>query len=182
MHLAGSDRVRSMIAIAPDGLGTPWNACRAMPRCWPGGSDDDADSRRRAAQRDSGGNVGVLRRKLQSALEARAGRSPPVAHRWGRLTGLRRRGWVAMFDIPTTLHKINKPALFIQGTADPLTTQHLAVRRADSGRPVAQVFLARSACRSPTTRRLSWAHAGLPQAGVGYRVRRLMGGVPARRP
>lgn len=90
--------------------------------------------------------------------------------------------WVAMFGIPTTLHKINKPALFIQGTADPLTTQHLAVRRADSGRPVAQVFLARSACRSPTTRRLSWAHAGLPQAGVGYRVRRLMGGVPARRP
>ena len=59
--------------------------------------------------------------------------------------------WVAMFGIPTTLHKINKPALFIQGTADPLTTQHLAVRRADSGRPVAQVSwrAARADLRQP---------------------------------
>jgi pimeloyl-ACP methyl ester carboxylesterase len=127
IQLAETDRVRSLIAIAPDGLGTP-------------------------AER-VGGFVALLAgRGVAMALAPAAGLlSMTPAGRTVFFAGSRTlpwqlapadarqlltdyadapaydaANWVSMFDMPTHLHTITAPTLLLQGTADPLMSQQIA--------------------------------------------------------
>jgi pimeloyl-ACP methyl ester carboxylesterase len=127
IQLAETDRVRSLIAIAPDGLGTP-------------------------AERIGGYVALVAGRGIAMALAPAAGLlSMTPAGRSVFFAGSRTlpwqlapadarqllanyadspayesANWASMFDMPTHLHTITAPTLLLQGTADPLMTQQIA--------------------------------------------------------
>ncbi len=126
LQLARSERVRSIVAIGPDGLGTP-------------------------AERVAGFVGLAAGRALAMALAPVAGElSQTAAGRTVFFAGNRSRpwqlqstdaeelltgfatapsydlvNWISMFDFATHLHTIKQPVLFLQGTADPLTAQVL---------------------------------------------------------
>jgi len=127
IQLAGSDRVRSLTAIAPDGLGTPVERVQGY------------------AAMLAGRGAALMLAPVAGPLSATpAGRSVFFAGNRSQPWKLKpadarqllmdyadspaydAAAWVAMFDVPTTLHKIDKPALFLQGTADPLMTQQIS--------------------------------------------------------
>ncbi len=124
LDLARSARVRSVIAIGPDGLGTPLERVQ--------------------------GYFGLLTgRGVAMALAPAAGElsRTPLGRMWffsgnrsmpwqlepadarDLLTGFATApaydavNWVGMFDVATHLHTIEQPVLFLQGTADPITSQ-----------------------------------------------------------
>jgi len=127
IQLAETDRVRSLIAIAPDGLGTP-------------------------AERIGGYVALVAGRGVAMALAPAAGLlSMTPAGRSVFFAGSRTlpwqlapadarqlladyagspayeaANWASMFDMPTHLHTITAPTLLLQGTADPLMSQQIA--------------------------------------------------------
>jgi pimeloyl-ACP methyl ester carboxylesterase len=127
IHLTKSDRVRSVTAIAPDGLGTPLERVQGYLAML------------------AGRGVAIMLAPVAGPLSATpAGRSvffsgnrsqpwklPPRDARQ-LLTGYAQSpaydaaAWVAMFDMPTHLHQITAPTLFLQGTADPLMTQQIS--------------------------------------------------------
>jgi pimeloyl-ACP methyl ester carboxylesterase len=124
IQLADSDRVRSVIAISPDGLGTP-------------------------VERVQGFIAMVAGRGVAMALAPVDGWFP--AGRSLFLAGTRSlpwqiapadakqlltdfadspayevTNWASLFDMPTHLHTITQPALFLQGTADPLMVPQIS--------------------------------------------------------
>lgn len=124
LHLAVGDRVTSVIAIGPDGLGTPLErVC-----CYLGLA--------------TGRGVAIALAPIAELLSwTPAGRSVFFAGNrtlpWQLTQGDSKQlltdfagspayevaNWVGMFDIPSRLHEITRPALFLQGTADPLAGQ-----------------------------------------------------------
>lgn len=127
IHLAGTQRVRSAIAIAPDGLGTPLEriqgylaltagraialglAPAAAPLSWTpaGRSVFFAGNRSLPWQLDPA--------DAEQLLTDFAGAPAYDAANWH-----------ALFDMPTHLHSITVPTLFLQGTNDPLIPQQVA--------------------------------------------------------
>jgi pimeloyl-ACP methyl ester carboxylesterase len=124
IQLAGSGRVRSLIAIAPDGLGTP-------------------------VERMQGFVAGLAGRGVAMALAPvdgwfPAGRSvffagtrslpwqiaPADAKQlladFADAPAFEATNWASLFDMPTHLHTITQPALFLQGTADPLMAPQIS--------------------------------------------------------
>jgi pimeloyl-ACP methyl ester carboxylesterase len=124
IHLAGTPRVKSAIAIGPDGLGTPFERV--------------------------GGYLGLLAgRGVAMALAPLAGQlSQTGVGRMVFFSGNRSRpwqleqpdakqlltdfasspaydaaNWAALFDVPLQLFSVTQPILFLQGTADPITAQ-----------------------------------------------------------
>lgn len=126
IQLAESKRVRSLIAIAPDGLGTPVERLQGFVALV------------------AGRNVAMTLAPAAGLLSSTpAGRSvffagsrslpwqlaPADARRL--LTGYadspayETTNWAAMFDMPTHLATITAPTLLLQGTADPLMGQQI---------------------------------------------------------
>ena len=127
IQLAESDRVTSLIAIAPDGLGTPLERIQGFIAMLAG--------------RGMAMALAPLAEPLSWFPAGRAmffagTRSLP----WQLAPADARQlltdfadspaydatNWAALFDMPTHLHTISVPALFLQGTADPLMTQQIA--------------------------------------------------------
>lgn len=126
LELAGTNRVRSVIAIGPDGLGTPVERLRGylslltgrgvalslapiadMLSCTPAGRAVFFTGSR------------SLPWQLTPA-DARA-----LLTDFAASTGYDATNLAAMFDINTHLHTITQPVLFLQGTNDPITYQVL---------------------------------------------------------
>jgi pimeloyl-ACP methyl ester carboxylesterase len=121
LELATRGRVRSVVAIAPDGLGTP------------------PERIQQAMALMSGRSLATLLAPIASELSATgAGRSlffamersrpwqltPEDARHlllnFGNATAYPETVWAAMFDVPMGLGRITCPVLILQGTADPL--------------------------------------------------------------
>ena len=127
IQLAESQRVRSLIAIAPDGLGTPVERIQSF-----------------VALVASRGMAMALAPATSLLSMTPAGRSvffagtrslpwqlaPADARQL--LTGYadspayETTNWASMFDMPTHLNTITAPTLLLQGTADPLISQQTA--------------------------------------------------------
>lgn len=126
LDLARSPRVRSVIAIGPDGLGTPLERMGGYVGLLAG---------RGVAMALAPAADQLSRTPLGRMFFFSGNRSLPwqLAPSDARelLTGFAASpaydlvNWVGMFDVPTHLHTIEQPVLFLQGTADPITNQVL---------------------------------------------------------
>lgn len=127
IHLAGTDRVRSVVAIAPDGLGTPVERVQGFLALSAG---------RTMALTLAPIAEPLSRTPLGRSIFFAGNRSLPwqltAADAQRLLTDYAdapsydAANWSAMFDMPTHLHTITAPTLFLQGTADPLMPQQIA--------------------------------------------------------
>lgn len=127
IHLAGTDRVRSVVAIAPDGLGTPVERLQGYLALSVG---------RAMAMTLAPIAEPLSRTPLGRSMFFAGNRSLP----WQLTAADARRlladyadapaydavNFSALFDVPTHLHTITAPTLFLQGTADPLMPQQIA--------------------------------------------------------
>jgi pimeloyl-ACP methyl ester carboxylesterase len=127
IQLAESKRVRSVIAIAPDGLGTPAERVQGFVALVAG----------RGAAMMLSPAAGLLSLTPAGRSVFFAGtRSLPwqlaPADARALLTGYadstayETTNWAAMFDMPTHLNTITVPTLLLQGTADPLMSQQVS--------------------------------------------------------
>lgn len=127
IELAGTDRVRSVVAIAPDGLGTPVERLQgylalAAGRTVAIGLAPVAEQLSRTAVGRSVFFAG--NRSLPWQLP------PSDAHQllagYAASPAYDAANWMSMFDMPTHLHTITAPTLFLQGTNDPLMPQQIS--------------------------------------------------------
>lgn len=127
IHLAGSDRVRSVIAISPDGLGTPVERLQGYLALSAG---------RAMALTLAPIAVALSRSPLGRSTFFAGNRNLPwlltaadAEHLLAGYAGAPAydaANWSALFDVPTHLHTITAPTLFMQGTTDPLMPQQIA--------------------------------------------------------
>jgi pimeloyl-ACP methyl ester carboxylesterase len=127
IQLAETNRAASVIAIAPDGLGTPLERVQGF-----------------IAMLAGRGMAMALAPVAEPLSWFPAGRSlffagtrslpwqlaPADAQQlltdFARSTGYDATNWASLFDMPTHLHTITQPALFLQGTADPLMAPQIS--------------------------------------------------------
>lgn len=127
IHLAGTDRVWSVIAIAPDGLGTPvervqgylaLSAGRTMALTLAPIAEPLSRTPLGRSMFFAGNRSLPWQLTADDARRLLAGYADAPAYDAAN--------WSAMFDMPTHLHTITAPTLFLQGTADPLIPQQIA--------------------------------------------------------
>lgn len=126
LHLGGSTRVRSVIAIGPDGLGTPFERVQGYFGLAAGRGI--AMALAPAAAQLSMTPVGRMvffagNRSFPWQLPAADARE--LLTEYATSPGYDAVNWTSMFDVPTDLPTVTQPVLFLQGTADPLTGQVL---------------------------------------------------------
>ena len=118
IQLAGSDRVRSVIAIAPDGLGTPVERLQGFVAMLAGRGVAMA-----LAPVDSwfpaGRSLFFAGTRCLPWQIAPADAKQLLAD-FADAPAYDATNWASLFDMPTHLNTITAPALFLQGTADPL--------------------------------------------------------------
>lgn len=127
IHLAGTDRVRSVIAISPDGLGTPVERLQGYLALAAGRSmaltlAPIAEPLSRTPLGRSMFFAG--NRSLPWLLTAADARR--LLANYADSPAYDAANWSALFDMPTHLHTMTAPTLFLQGTADPLMPQQIA--------------------------------------------------------
>jgi pimeloyl-ACP methyl ester carboxylesterase len=127
IQLAKSSRVRSVIAIAPDGLGTPTERIQGFIALVAGRGVAMALSP--AAGMLSMTPVGrsvffAGSRSLPWQLTAADARQ--LLSDYAESPAYEAANWVSMFDMPTHLSAITAPTLLLQGTADPLMPQQIS--------------------------------------------------------
>ncbi|MGS0685141.1 alpha/beta fold hydrolase [Nakamurella sp. GG22] len=124
IQLADSGRVRSVIAIAPDGLGTPLERVQGFVAMLAGrgvamalapvdGWFPAGRSLFLAGTRSLPWQIGPADAKQLLADFADAPAYDAT-------------NWASLFDMPTHLDTITQPALFLQGTADPLMAPQIS--------------------------------------------------------
>jgi len=127
IQLAETDRVRSLIAIAPDGLGTPAERIGEYVALLAG----------RGVAMALAPAAGLLSMTPVGRSVFFAGSrtlpwqlAPADARQlltdYAGSPGYDAANWASMFDMPTHLHTITAPTLLLQGTADPLMSQQIA--------------------------------------------------------
>ncbi len=119
IQLAESSRVRSVVAIAPDGLGTPLERVLGFVALVAGSGGQR--HRRTAAGRSvffAGSRSLPWQLAPADARELLTGYAGAPAYE--------STNWASMFDWPTRLDSITAPTLLLQGTADPLMTQQIS--------------------------------------------------------
>ena len=126
IHLAATDRVRSVIAIAPDGLGTPLERLQGYVALTAGRSM--AIGLAPVAEPLSWTPVGrsvffAGSRSLPWHLQPADARQ--LLTDFAGAPAYDAANWAALFDVPTHLHDITAPTLFLQGTSDPLMPQQV---------------------------------------------------------
>ena len=125
--LAGSDRVRSVIAIGPDGLGTPVERVQGFVALTVGRAVAIglAPIAELLSCTPMGRSVFFAgNRSLPWQLEPADARQ--LLTDFADAPAYDAANWHAMFDMPTHLHSITAPTLFLQGTQDPLLAQQVA--------------------------------------------------------
>jgi len=126
LHLGGTRRARSVIAIGPDGLGTPFERVQGFLGLAAGRGV--AMALAPAAAQLSMTPVGRMmffagNRSFPWQLPAADARQ--LLTEYAAAPGYDVVNWTSMFDAPTDLPTVTQPVLFLQGTADPLTGQVL---------------------------------------------------------
>jgi pimeloyl-ACP methyl ester carboxylesterase len=127
IQLADSGRVRSVIAIAPDGLGTPTERIQGYLALVAG----------RAVAMTLSPAAGLLSMTPAGRAVFFAGTrtlpwqlTPADARQlltdYAGAPAYEAANWASMFDMPTHLHTITAPTLLLQGTADPLMSQQIS--------------------------------------------------------
>jgi pimeloyl-ACP methyl ester carboxylesterase len=127
IQLAETDRVRSLIAIAPDGLGTPAERIGEYVALVAG----------RGVAMALAPAAGLLSMTPAGRSVFFAGSrtlpwqlAPADARQlltdYADSPAYEAANWASMFDMPTHLHTITAPTLLLQGTADPLMSQQIA--------------------------------------------------------
>lgn len=124
LHLAATDRARSVVAIAPDGLGTPIERVQGFIALVAGRGV--AQALAPAAGMLSKTPLG--RTVFFSGTRSLPWQLDPAEARqmltdYARSPAYDATNWASMFDVPTHLRTITVPVLFLQGTADPLMAQ-----------------------------------------------------------
>lgn len=126
LHLGGGKRVLSVIAIGPDGLGTPLERIQGYLGLAAGRGV--AMALAPAAAQLSVTPIGRAvffagNRSFPWQLPAADARQ--LLTEYARSPGYDAVNWISMFDVPTDLPTVTQPVLFLQGTSDPLTGQVL---------------------------------------------------------
>jgi len=126
LQLGGSPRARAVVAIGPDGLGTPWERFGGYLGLVAG---------RGVAMALAPAAAGLSTTPIGRMAFFSGNRSRPWqltaddAHQlltdFASAPGYEAANWFGMFDLPMSLGSITCPVLFIQGGADPLTGQVL---------------------------------------------------------
>jgi pimeloyl-ACP methyl ester carboxylesterase len=118
IQLADSDRVRSIIAIAPDGLGTPVERLQGFIAMVAGRGVAMA-----LAPVDGwfpAGRSLFLAGTRSLPWQIAPADAKQLLTDFADSPAYEATNWASLFDMPTHLHTITQPALFLQGTADPL--------------------------------------------------------------
>ncbi len=127
IQLADSARVRSVVAIAPDGLGTPTERIQGYVALLAGRGVAMALSPAAGllSMTPAGRSVFFAgSRTLPWQLSPADART--LLTDYAAAPGYDAANWVSMFDMPTHLHSITAPTLLLQGTADPLMPQQIS--------------------------------------------------------
>jgi pimeloyl-ACP methyl ester carboxylesterase len=127
IQLAGSDRVRSVVAIGPDGLGTPWERVQGFVALTAGRTVAIGLAPIAALLSCTPMGRSVFfagNRSLPWQLEPADARQ--LLTDFADAPAYDAANWHAMFDVPTHLHTITAPTLFLQGTQDPLLPHQVA--------------------------------------------------------
>ena len=127
IQLAESQRVRSLIAIAPDGLGTPVERIQSFVALAAGRgmAMTLAPATSLLSMTPAGRSVFFAgSRSLPWQLAPADARQ--LLTGYADSPGYETTNWASMFDMPTHLNTITAPTLLLQGTADPLISQQAA--------------------------------------------------------
>lgn len=127
IQLADSGRVRSVIAIAPDGLGTPTERIQGYIALAAGRAMAMALSPAAGmlSMTPAGRSVFFAgSRTLPWQLTQDDARQ--LLTDYAASPAYEAANWASMFDMPTHLHTITAPTLLLQGTADPLMPQQIS--------------------------------------------------------
>ncbi len=120
VQLAATNRVQSVIAIAPDGLGTPLERVQGFIAMLAGRGVAMA-----LAPVDSwfpAGRSLFLAGTRSLPWQIAPADAKQLLTDFAGSPAYDATNWASLFDMPTHLHTITAPALFLQGTADPLMT------------------------------------------------------------
>ena len=172
IQLADSNRVRSLIAIAPDGLGTPVERIQGFIAMLAGRGMAMA-----LAPVDGWFPAG--RSLFFAGTRSLPWQIAPADAKqlltdFAGSPAYEATNWASLFDMPTHLHTITQPALFLQGTADPLMAPQIS--RYVGLIPRAKLIYLpgpepRPDLRRPESRRAPHAH--LPDQDAPARHRRM---------
>jgi len=124
IQLAGSSRVRSVIAIAPDGLGTPVERLQGFVAMVAGRGVAMA-----LAPVDEwfpAGRALFFAGTRSLPWQIAPADAKQLLTDFAGAPAYDATNWASLFDMPTHLHTITAPALFLQGTADPLMAPQIA--------------------------------------------------------
>ncbi len=124
IQLADSDRVRSIIAIAPDGLGTPVERLQGFIAMVAGRGVAMA-----LAPVDGwfpAGRSLFLAGTRSLPWQIAPADAKQLLTDFADSPAYEATNWASLFDMPTHLHTITQPALFLQGTADPLMAPQIS--------------------------------------------------------
>ncbi|MET0865968.1 MAG: alpha/beta fold hydrolase [Nakamurella sp.] len=127
VQLAGSDRARSLIAIAPDGLGTPLERVQGFIAMLAGRGV--AMALAPVAEPLSwfpAGRAVFFAGTRSLPWQLAPADAKQLLTDFAGSPSYDATNWASLFDMPTHLHTITAPALFLQGTADPLMTPQIA--------------------------------------------------------
>jgi len=124
IQLADSDRVRSLIAISPDGLGTPVERLQGFIAMVAGRGVAMA-----LAPVDGwfpAGRALFLAGTRSLPWQIAPADAKQLLTDFADSPAYEATNWASLFDMPTHLHTITQPALFLQGTADPLMAPQIS--------------------------------------------------------
>jgi len=124
IQLADSNRVRSLIAIAPDGLGTPVERLQGFIAMVAGRGVAMA-----LAPVDGwfpAGRSLFLAGTRSLPWQIAPADAKQLLTDFADSPAYEATNWASLFDMPTHLHTITQPALFLQGTADPLMVPQIS--------------------------------------------------------
>lgn len=126
LQLGGSRRARAVIAIGPDGLGTPWERVGGFLGLAAGrGVAMTLAPAAAELSRTPVGRMAFFAGNRSRPWQLRATDARQLLTGFASAPGYDAANWFGMFDVPMSLHTIAQPVLFVQGTADPLTGQVL---------------------------------------------------------
>ena len=127
IQLAESPRVRSLIAIAPDGLGTPVERLQVFVALAAGrGMAMTLAPATSLLSMTPAGRSMVFAGSRSLPWQLAPADARQLLTDYADSPGYETTNWASMFDMPTHLTTITAPTLLLQGTADPLISQQVA--------------------------------------------------------
>jgi pimeloyl-ACP methyl ester carboxylesterase len=126
IELARSERVRSVVAISPDGLGSPVERVQGFVALVAGRGMALALAPAAALLSTTPAGRSVFFAGSRSfPWQLAPADARQLLTDYATSPAYDAVNWISMFDMPTGLNGIGQPALFLQGTADPLMAQQI---------------------------------------------------------